>query len=448
MPQEKRTTKVSAVLAGLVVIGVVCTMTFTFSTKVVSTINANGDKAGLAVTDGVAEKTAEVLNMTVGEDLRWAIFGFDNDRESIIPYSQGKATSDWGKDFEVFKHALPKSDIAAAVYNFPYWQDDDTYTVQSILLTFKPEGIDRREMARAGYFLGSILLSTKGVQSHFALESVSESYAEMCETTMGIEPELCALEKAFHNCPFDGEGTDETLVTPCDFESCDGATFADVMTAGPGTIPTPCCDEIKSYCEKAGIDAPGCSASTMEDIDALCANQVVVIPDTIITPEEEQICDEKCLQPCTLIGGPENTYKLCSACPTDGLPVEGQLYKCHPKALGFEMQRCCGVDEKCGGEMTEFGCGSIDYELSCKWMTHMDCPQYKEDVTRSMSPTGCCESYPMIPDAESSFAETVAEVDCGGQYTKDLVGVGYSFYEGMTCEEATAESEYGEYGEY
>ena len=50
-------------------------------------------------------------------------------------------------------------------------------------------------------------------------------------TKMGMPQKECALEKGFHNCPFESEDPEEwTDANPCAMSQCDGASLARLVT--------------------------------------------------------------------------------------------------------------------------------------------------------------------------------------------------------------------------
>merc|ERR1719486_319867 len=244
----------------------------------------------------VRELGMEVLNMTVS-GLRWAIFGFNSREDKIIPLTAAPATADWEKDFKMFTNALPEEKAAVGVYNFEYWVDQDTTGVEPIMITWAPHcdtrtdemdldrrwgpciGLDPREEARAGYYLPNIILALNSAEGRintlkmkghenalsdnigaqkkgfspvpdfqmfsgpYRLDSISDSYYNFCTTEMGLPEKDCALEKGFHNCPFESEDEDAwTDANPCKQAVCAGDSFERVEGALPGTISQACCD--------------------------------------------------------------------------------------------------------------------------------------------------------------------------------------------------------------
>jgi hypothetical protein len=255
-------------------------------------VDSNRDKARLAVTDGVIEKVKEVLSEK--GDLRLVTLGFNADKTKIVPLVQGKSSSNWPEDWEAFRNSLPESDVAAAVYNFPYWINDDKFAVEPVLITWKPvKGVEPREMARAGYFLGAIMLATKGVNRKFALQNIGDKYGEFCKYTMKVKAEDCDLERTFHSCPF--AKTDPK--SPCMAGECAGATY---QAGGDGAVPKECCEYITEFC-RTKPKYKGCGNAVTSQIEGMC-NQPPPdeTPTVLVVPKEEAKCDDACQKPCAL----------------------------------------------------------------------------------------------------------------------------------------------------
>ena len=124
---------------------------------------------------------------------------------------------------------------SVGVYNFEYWVDDESTGVEPIMITWAPVHLTDFEEARAGYYLPGIILALNtdegriktlamgedtigtqqkghavapehtGFSGPYRLESISDTYEEFCKNEMGMPEKDCALEKGFHNCPFESE---------------------------------------------------------------------------------------------------------------------------------------------------------------------------------------------------------------------------------------------------
>jgi len=374
---ERRST---ASKLGLIVFGILsvaCIVAFAplGSNNVNTSLDMNRDRFNFAVMKGVQEKAQEVMDPTLGKDLRFAIFGFTKDRESVIPIIEKAKSNDWEADWSSFKNSLPEADIAAAVYNFPYWVSDSEFTEESILITWRPDNVDPRELARGGYFLGSVILSTKGVQRKFALTSIDESYSNYCVSVMGIDSDFCAMERDFHNCPFGPSSEDaEDMQSPCDATECDGATFEDYKEAAPGSMPDSCCDYVADFCQ-VYEDFPGCHPVSMINFELLCKIKDPDQVPTVFVDPDYIACEEECKQPCTMFDDPKDTFEKCSACPSDLMKHEeydNVVMQCHPEALGFRLSRCCGFSEECTSDLSQDECETLE-SFSCKFIDHYQC---------------------------------------------------------------------------
>jgi len=360
----------------------------------------NRDKINLAVLTGVKEKADEVMNPGLGKNLRFVIFGFTKDRESVIPLVEGTKSNNWEADWTSFKNSLPEVDVAAAVYNFPYWVSDTQFTEESILITWRPDDVDPREIARGGYFLGSIILSTKGVKQKFALSTIDESYNDYCVQVMGIDAGFCGMERDFHNCPFGptpqsgkGKGSSSDrrvtggILSPCDASECDGATFEEFKDAAPGSMPDTCCNYITDFCKK-NMDFPGCHPVSMTNIELLCE---ITDPDeipTVFVDPNYTACDKAvCGEPCTLFDEPSDTFTKCSGCPVNMHKYEehnNMVMQCHPEALGFQDRRCCGLSAECTDGLSKDECDTLDV-FECKHMDHNLCAGFVEEQERLLA---------------------------------------------------------------
>lgn len=238
--------------AGLFVVGAVVGLSAVSSNATSSAVNANRNKGQLAAVPGVMEKTQEVLNMTSGDDLRYAIFSFtpccENDcgECKIVPTVQGQRSADWAADWKSFNNALPEDSVAAAVYNFEYFTGESSTANKPILITWAPPQTSDKQLARAGYYLGSVILATDGVSEHYPLQEMGEGYMDFCTDVLQIDSDMCAKEGDFHNCPFENDAGLAPEGTPCEAPQCDGAAFTNPdLSADEGTIPDECCAYIK-----------------------------------------------------------------------------------------------------------------------------------------------------------------------------------------------------------
>lgn len=419
--------------------------------EVASVVDANRDRLARAPVPGVMEKSAEVANIT-SFGLRWVIFGFTTQRDQIIPLMQGRATDDWEKDFITFKNALPKNDVAGGLYNFEYWDDDESRETKVVLVSWRPESVTDREEARAGFYLGSLMVATDDyVEEHYPMTTMHDNYFEFCSQTMGIPIKQCALDKRFHNCPFNtGNDEDSNLPhdNPCVMESCQGSTFQDPNAALDGAIPQACCDYIvEDFCMDAeNMANHGCHPTTVAAITKLCElPPIPEVPELLVTPEEEQLCLDDCANSCRTFDDPNDTWKKCSACPIDGLahdldgdgPNPALVYQCHSDALGFEMERCCGIAPECGAPdaQADFMCGALEY-FECGWVDHRDCPELKVSQVRAASAVGCCQTTGK-EDGAVAYEEEIHEVDCGGDFTsdEDKAAMDFVLHPDMSCQQ-------------
>jgi len=485
---EKRASyaKYVAVFAAvsLLVVGVVA-FSSTASTSVNSVVDSNRNRASIAKVDSsVRDLGMDVLNMTVS-GLRWAIFGFNGAKDEIIPLTAAPATADWEKDFKMFTNALPETDAAVAVYNFEYWVDDMTTEVEPIMITWAPHcdtsdpnrptgpcnGLSEREEARAGYYLPAIILAlntnegrintgtmaTKGdkigeqkdgmanvVQADmfsgpYRLDRISDSYYNFCQNEMGLPEKDCALEKGFHNCPFESEDESEwSDANPCKQPACAGDSFERSEGALPGTISQGCCDYIQdAFCaDPANYATQGCHAVTLSALDKLCEipkeGPAVIMEETW---QDMTVCDEQCASPCPIIaeaGEASDTWKKCEGCRMDMQPDEnGVVAQCYPGAYGYETDICCGNELDENGEffceqddnLSAEVCNMLEY-YDCKWIPQRDCPEEKRSQDIEDAPVGCCYSAGegdelFGTDGDFSLGE-VPEVLCGGgKYADD-----------------------------
>lgn len=464
---QPRSSKYAVAFAAvaLLTIGVVAVSTGTVSTtRMNMVVDANRNRGSIGkVDEGVRALGLDVLNMTVS-GLRWGIMGFNSDKTEIIPLVAGKATADWERDFKQFTNALPEEAAAVGVYNFEYWVDQDTTGVEPIMITWAPKcvilddevsarrrrhciGMDPMEEARAGYFLPNIIVALQAPEQEgrmntlkmpgheqslsdnigaqkkgyapvpdihmfsgpYRLDSISDTYYEFCNNEMGLPEKDCALEKGFHNCPFESEDPEAwTEDNPCKFPACAGDSFERVEGALPGTISKQCCSYIEDeYCaDPANYATPGCHAVTLTAIDKLCA-----IPNPPADPfvefkwSEEARCTERCANACLIIAertDPNDTWRNCEGCRMDMMPDEnannpGQISQCYPGAYGYEMNTCCGDAENAEGSyfcqqeenLSAEVCNLLEY-YDCKWIPQKDCPEEIKRQDIEKAPKGCC----------------------------------------------------------
>jgi len=389
---------VAVAFAGMCVVCAVVGFSTVSSNSTYAAINANRNKGTLAAVPGVLEKTQEVLNMTEN-GLRYAIFSFipccDDDCSEckIIPTVQGKASADWTEDWQSFVNALPEDEVAAAVYNFEYFVDESTSETKPVLITWAPPGTENKDLARAGYYLGSVILATDGVHSHYPLQEIHETYNEFCTEVVGISDTMCSLEGRFHNCPFipfAGVGKDGN---PCEAKVCDGAAFVnpDSKAANDeGIIPAECCTFITEWCHDGeNVSGAGCHPTTLRSVTRLCDNKEIdETPELILPKGEEELCEDTCIEPCVFFSDPNDTWKKCSGCPTDGLIHKGKSYQCYPGGHGFEEYRCCGVADECTAKaaQSDMSCNTLE-DFDCVWVEHLECAdiirEQKEEVEES-----------------------------------------------------------------
>jgi len=434
---QGRSTATKVVVAFMALALVTMAASGVSSSRVRSVVDSNRDRANLAkISPEVKEMGSDVLNMTVS-GYRWAIFGFNRDKDLILPLSVGPATADWEKDFKQFVNSLPELDAAVGVYNFEYWVDDETTGVEPVMITWAPSGIDPREEARAGFYLPGIILAlnsdsgrlnTAGLMSTgdtigkakagyasydhtgfsgpYRLDSISDSYGSFCENEMGLPEKECNLEKGFHNCPFESEDEAEwTDANPCKQAICDGDSFQKPTGAQPGTISQGCCDYIqKDFCAAPeNAMGMGCHMVTLTAIDKLC--EVPQPADPVISdfswsgsPE----CAPECADSCKIFDDPNDTWRKCEGCRIDMMPDPdadnaGQISQCFPGALGFEMNTCCGNELNADGgflceeddNLSYEACNMLEY-YDCKWIPQKDCPEEKRAQDIADAPTGCC----------------------------------------------------------
>jgi len=404
--------------AGLFVVGAVVGLSAVSSNATSSAVNANRNKGQLAAVPGVMEKTQEVLNMTSGDDLRYAIFSFtpccENDcgECKIVPTVQGQRSADWAADWKSFNNALPEDSVAAAVYNFEYFTGESSTANKPILITWAPPQTSDKQLARAGYYLGSVILATDGVSEHYPLQEMGEGYMDFCTDVLQIDSDMCAKEGDFHNCPFENDAGLAPEGTPCDAPQCDGAAFTNPdLSADEGTIPDECCAYIKDYCANGeNMESPGCHPVTLRSVTRLCAiEEPDETPDLILPEDEEQLCTDDCMQPCAFFESEDATWQKCSACPTDGLVGDaGFAAQCYPGAIGFKNERCCGIADECNTAeaASALACDTLE-DFGCVWLEHNQCPEELAQQTYDAAPIGCCDGEDAVNqlDCEGEFAE-------------------------------------------
>jgi hypothetical protein len=435
----------------MVTVGVVALSSHTSSVQMDSVVDANRQRATLAKVDpGVRALGLEVLNMTV-HGLRWAIMGFDRRRETIIPLTSGPASADWERDFKMFTNALPEASAAMAVYNFEYWVDDESTGVEPIMITWAPQHLTPFEEARAGYYLPAVILALNtdegriktqamgmddigkakkghmqtehtGFSGPYRLESISDTYESFCLNEMGMPDKECALEKGFHNCPFESEDPEEwTDANPCARPECDGASFQRPEGALPGTIPDMCCRYIEDdFCAAPEhYSTMGCHEVTIAAIDRLCEVPRPAAPVNIEWSwAEEAKCTSMCANACGTFLKPEKTWQNCEGCRMDLMPDDnaqnpGQISLCYPGAVGYQMDTCCGSFQSEDGSffceqdhnLSSEACNLLEY-FDCAWIPQKDCPEYKRSQDIAVSATGCCYhpgSDPEMYNTDASF---------------------------------------------
>jgi hypothetical protein len=357
-------------------------------------VNTNRHKGTLAAVPHVADKTEEVLNMT-GTGLRYAIFEFlpccamECSECVMVPAKQGKASDDWAADWESFLNALPEKNdesvgIAAAVYNFEYFTAETSTNNSPLLLTWAPSDAHPKDIARAGYYLGSVILATEGVTEHYPLTSKDISYYDFCTTTMNVDADMCQLESTFHNCPFDNGG--DLTDTPCTATACDGASFSSTASADDdaGAIPEDCCANINDFCADGSNAAnPGCHPVTFTAITKLCAeSDTDETPEIILPDNQVSQCTDDCRQPCAFFqcASPpcDSTWEQCSGCYTDGKShtYDDATFKaqCYPGQVMFKEMQCCGLQPECSAadSNTKVACDTLG-EFGCEYKQHFQC---------------------------------------------------------------------------
>jgi len=482
----------------LVTVGVVAFSSGSANAHVSSTVNgANSYRKTLAPVDPeVREVALKILNMTV-YGLRWAVFGFNLNKDMMVPLTAGPATADWEKDFKMFANALPEADAAVAVYNFEYWVTAEETALEPIMITWAPKGMDPKEYARAGYFLGNMILELNtdegristtfngkgdsvgaqkkghavapdrtGFSGPYRLDGISDTYLEFCMNEMGLSNHDCNLESGFHNCPFESEDPLEwTEANPCRKAECDGAAFTNPEADGvdAGAIPQACCDYIETeFCQDAAHAlGMGCHPVTLTVIDKLCEIPAPAEPVVMFTTvEQSTACEPECVQPCTLFEDINDTWRKCEGCRTDLQPdanasEEGQVSQCYPGAMHYEMNTCCGIqlDEEGNNicQKDEYliaeACNLMEY-YNCVWLPNTDCPEEQAKQTRAAAPRGCCVepadaefegtfAAPLF-GSDSTFLDDIPDVDCGGGLYADE-GDNSLFYAPVVDEEGNEE---------
>ena len=467
--QKTTTSKVVVALAAvaLMAVGVVA-LSSNASTHVNSVADANRNRQILApVNPEVREIGLKVLNMTVNQ-MRWAIFGFNQKQNEIIPLMTGAATNDWEKDFIMFRNALPEDEACLGVYNFEYWVADTETELDPIMITWAPADLDPTKLANAGYFLGSEILALNtdegrlntesmttagndeigkdkgkgygkapertGFSGPYRLESMSETYEQFCLNEMALGATMCSLDKSFHNCPFESneDGGAWSESNPCKQEVCAGGAFAnpDSAEADLGrTIPDACCDYINNdFCAAAkadgtvgeGVGKMGCHPVTLTAVAKLCESAEVPAL-TVVKGSYDDLknCEESCRSSCALFDDPNDTYKECDGCAIDGIYDEatGQTSQCFPGAYGFQMDMCCGYNPDCVTFDSATMCGTQEYN-QCLWTPQLECQALKDEQQLAAAPKGCC----VIENAEDEGFGVSHERDatrnmleCGGE---------------------------------
>lgn len=451
----------AVVAVALLVVGLAAVLTagHLSSQHAAAAVHPNKMKAQQSPMLGVNEKALQLLNTTT-YGLRWVIIRFNQDKTAMEPVMQGLASDDWELDWKSFTNAITfedDTDLAPCVglYNFPFWDDENTMGVQPLVLTYSPAGANSKEIARFGYFLGSLLLATDANKKmsafdYVALDDPSEDYETFCRDTMqkdGVDGGKCMLETQFHNCPWDplAEGS------PCEADQCEGASFEKPDADASGTIPVACCNYVMDeFCKEAdNIGTHGCHKALLRQLSKICDEPVAdETPELLVTPGKVQKCEADCVQPCLFFADPADTWKKCSACETDGLAHDDKIYQCHSKALGFQWNRCCGIQDSCQAKEAQNAemCDALEY-FECSWEIHTDCDGIEVEQTaakkikdeQEASGKGCCESK--LKGAEAGTYEIdVWGTDCGGIHTsaEDKDTKEFSFSKDMSCEAVQA----------
>lgn len=319
------------------------------------------------------------------------------------------ASADWSEDWERFTSAIDTTKVAAAVYNFEYFTGPTTTEVKPILITWAAPDTQEKTLARAGYYLGSVILATDGVHEHYPLTDMAETYNEFCKQVMQVDPSMCDMESDFRNCPFENG--------ICDEEVCASASFSnpdEQLGAGMG-IEDECCAAMFKYCDDPLTEDAGCHATRLRAVTRLCAvEDADETPDVILPEGEIEVCEPECANPCAFIAedDPNATYKLCSGCAKDGAMDEeaGFRPQCAPGAIDFMDKRCCGMHEACGREdsQNEMQCNALDSdETLCEWALHKDCDEIIATQKYDAAPIGCCDG-----------ADGVNQMDCEGEFAE------------------------------
>lgn len=318
---------------------------------------ANRDKTNLAPMEGVVEAAKDIL----GEEskTRGVVITFNPKRDKMVAAVHIPKTDDWKQDWESLQDAMPKDDVAAAIFSFPYWAGPAAETSKPVLFTSRPRSVDFKTQYLAGYWLGPLIIASEGI--HKVKSFAGENYFEMCEK-LEIDPELCQLENQFHECPFAGDDTEETPCTKKDESGrnvCGGSYIEEAVDTG--SISKDCCAAIDAYCSE-DAERMGCRGETLEMITANCN---APMPETEVTPLMEfyltQQCGAKCAKVrCVNFEDPNETYQLCAGCKGDH-----REYKCSPSQPGFIGMRCGGADEKCVNSKNEPEC--VIHGDLCVW---------------------------------------------------------------------------------
>lgn len=463
--------------AGFVVVGLcvaaMVALSGSVGTKVNSAVNANRYKLNLVSVDGIAADAMIVSNLTLN-GLRWSIYEFKGNHDvedpdykptgMVVTEHSNKATEDWNNDWREFRNAMPKDQFAMALYNFEFFIDNDSTDMETVLISWIPTTFKKhhaREVARAGYFLGSVIIATDDfVDRHVPIETLAETYDQFCIEDMKLSIAECSKADEFVGCPYNNVIGDDGVVVvnvalfdlpddnPCVYHGCSGGKFERPEAGETGDMPVKCCTYIPTFCEANPLNN-GCDAATNLVIDQLCEQPVIAEePDLIVTPEDLQICDAVCGSSCLAVGetagenlnrgegmidtddtGGEGTqadmaytWKLCSGCKqdrevhdmTDDGEDNGFAAQCYPggngesAAVGFLEERCCGIADVCNGhnaESVEMVCNALEY-YDCIFTSHLACPAHKDGLVQKEAPTGCCESYPVAEEVREYFENT------------------------------------------
>lgn len=406
--RSSRRTVVAA--AALLALGVAAVMTASSlsNQRAESAVDANSQKDSFALMKGVDEKAMQLLNQTY-YGLRWVVVRFNKEKTLMEPVMQGEASDDWELDWLAFTNAIqyedePYPSPAVGLYMFPHWSGENTMSTLPLVITYTPKTSSPPEIARFGYFLGSLLLETDlgsvrhaadedlekrtdkkmGTFEYVSLADPTMTYQKFCSGPLELEQSTCELEDEFHNCPWD-----EALAnSPCQHESCEGATFEDpnLNIGDSGTVPNDCCDYVLDvFCkDPEHMTTHGCHPALLKTFSKLCAEpRPDETPELLIAADMVNVCDADCVEPCAYFADPADTWKKCGGCAVDGQVHDAMVYQCHSKAIDFQLEQCCGIAPECGGAKEEGGaemCDALEY-FDCQWAKHSECDEIEAQQT-------------------------------------------------------------------